>query len=176
MGFFYWEARMQRGRTLLTAVTMLCVSVAATMPAFAQQSLKEQLVGAWSFVSSTGKNPDGSPVWGQNPKGLLIFTADGHYSSQIMRSDRPKFSSNNRLQGTPEEYKAMGQGTIATFGRYTVHEQMKAFIVRFEGSTYPNNERTEQTRPVTISGDELRIQNPASTIGGTTELVYRRAK
>jgi Lipocalin-like domain len=93
-----------------------------------------------------------------------------------MRSDRPKFSSNNRLQGTPDDYKLMGHGTIATFGKYTVDEEKKAFRVRFEGSTFPNNEGSEQVRPVTISGDELRIQNPASTIGGTTELVYRWAK
>jgi Lipocalin-like domain len=98
-------------------------------------------------VSSTGKVPDGSPVWGQNLKGLLIFTPDGHYSSQIMRSDRPKFSSNNRLQGTPDDYKAMGHGTKATFGKYTVDEEKKAFKVRFEGSTYPNNEGTSKSVP-----------------------------
>jgi hypothetical protein len=141
-----------------------------------QKSLKEELVGAWSFVSSTGKAPDGSPVWGQNPKGLLIFMPDGHYASMIMRSDRPKLAANRRLQGTAEENRSVVHGTIASFGKYTVDEDKKAFKVRFEGSTFPNNEGTEQTRPVTITGDELKIQNPASTIGGTTELIYRRAK
>jgi hypothetical protein len=111
-----------------------------------------------------------------DPKGLLIFMPDGHYASMIMRSDRPKFSTSSRLQGTPDENRSMVHGKIATFGRYTVDEEKKAFKVRFEGSTFPNNEGTEQTRQVTISGDELKIQNPASTIGGTTELTYRRAK
>jgi hypothetical protein len=41
----------------------------------------------------------------------------------------------------------------------TVDEEKKAFKVRFEGSTYPNNEGTEQVRPVTVTGDELRIHN-----------------
>ena len=39
-----------------------------------QKSIKEQLVGTWTFVSSTTKLPDGSPAWGTNSKGLLIFT------------------------------------------------------------------------------------------------------
>jgi hypothetical protein len=169
------EAMMTR-RFLIGLATLLGVAFGVTSVNAQQKSLKEELVGAWSFVSSTGKALDGSPVWGQNPKGLLIFMADGHYASMIMRSDRPKFASSNRLQGTPDENRSVVQGTIATFGKYTVDEQKKAFSVRFEGSTFPNNEGTEQTRPVTISGDELKIQNPASTIGGTTELIYRRAK
>ena len=56
--------------------------------AFAQE--KSQLVGTWTFVSSTSKNPDGSPAWGANPKGIVIFTENGRYSSHVMRSDRPK--------------------------------------------------------------------------------------
>jgi hypothetical protein len=87
-----------------------------------QRSIKEQLVGTWTFVSSTTKLPDGSPAWGTNPKGLLIFTENGYFSSQIVRSDLPKFASNNRAQGTPEENKAVVQGSIATFGTYTVDE------------------------------------------------------
>ena len=76
-----------------------------------QKSIKEQLVGTWTFVSSTTKLPDGSPAWGINPKGLLIFTENGYFSSQIVRSDLPKFASNNRAQGTPEENKAVVQGS-----------------------------------------------------------------
>src|SRR5271169_5759726 len=65
-----------------------------------QQSLKEQLVGAWAYVSSTAKLPDGSPLWGANPKGLMMFSENGSFSWQIFRSDRPKFASKNRMQGT----------------------------------------------------------------------------
>jgi hypothetical protein len=34
----------------------------------------------------------------------------------------------------------------------------------------------EQTRPFTISGDELKIANPSSSAGGQSELLYKRAK
>lgn len=34
----------------------------------------------------------------------------------------------------------------------------------------------EQTRPVAMSGDELKITNLSSTYGGETALTYKRAK
>ena len=126
-----------------------------------QKTLKEQLVGTWTFVSSSSKNPDGSSVWGANPKGLLIFTDNGRYSSHILRSDVPRFAAKSRVQGTPDENKAAVHGSIATFGTYTVNEANKSFTVRFEGSSYPNNTGVEQTRPFTLTGDDLKIINPA---------------
>jgi Lipocalin-like domain len=157
--------------TLLLAVGLLAGDASAQ-----QKSLKDQLVGTWTFVSSTGKLPDGSPAWGANPTGLLIFTDNGRYSSIIVRSDLPKFAAKNRMQGTPDENKAAVHGSIGTFGTYTVDEAKKSFTVKFEGSTYANQTGTEQTRPITITADELKVINPASTYGGQTELVYKRAK
>jgi hypothetical protein len=140
-------------------------------------SIKSQLVGSWVFVSGGAKLPDGRSVWGDNPKGLLIFMENGRYSSQIMRSDLPKFASGNRLQGTPEENKAVVQGSVSSFGTYTVSEDGKTFTARWEAHTFPNLTGQSQTRSFTISGDELRIGNPAPTAGGPpSELIYRRDK
>ena len=142
-----------------------------------QKSLKDQLVGTWTFISSTTKLPDGSSVWGSNPKGLTVFTENGRYSSHIVRSDRPKFAANSRDKGTPEENKAAVLGGIASFGSYTVDEAKKTFTIRFEGSSYPNLEGATQTRPFTIIGDELKVTNPSPSIGGiASEITYRRAK
>ena len=161
------------GISALSVATLVLLPTSATSQ---QKTLKEQLVGSWTFVGSTGKSPDGSPIWGANPKGVLIFTDNGHYTSHILRSDVPKFAAKNRLQGSPEENKAAVQGGIASFGTYTVNEANKTFTVRFEGSSYPNNTGIEQTRPFTITGEELKVINPASSAGGQqTELTYKRA-
>jgi Lipocalin-like domain len=168
---------MQRVATAIVAATILMVFGLFAASTAQQKTLKDQLVGTWSFVSTTGKLPDGSATWGANPKGLLVFADNGRYSSIIVRSDVPKFASKNRVQGTAEENKAAVHGGIGSFGTYTVDEAKKSFTVRFEGSTYPNNTGTEQTRPFTITGDELKIINPASTATGEqTELTYQRAK
>jgi hypothetical protein len=160
----------------LSTTALLCSGlVLGTGDSFAQQ--KSQLVGTWSVVSSSTKLADGSPAWGSNPKGLLTFTDNGRFSSLIMRSDRPKFASKNRMQGTPDENKAAVQGLVASFGTYSVNEANKTYTLQYEGSSYPNLEGTEQTRPFTISGDELNVTNPSPTAGGPpSQLVYKRAK
>ena len=163
-------------RSVFTVLMALGVALLPSNVVGQQKSINEQLVGTWTFVSSTTKLPDGSPAWGTNPKGLLIFTENGYFSSQIVRSDLPKFATQNRAQGTPEENKAVVQGSSATFGTYTVDEAKKTYTLKFEGSSFPNRAETEQTRAFTIVADELKIANPSTSVGGSSELVYKRAK
>jgi hypothetical protein len=162
----------------LTACLSAAVVLLGTHPVVAQQkSHKEQLVGSWTFVSGGARIADGSSVWGTNPNGLLIFMDNGAYSSQILQTNRPKFAANSRTKGTPEENRAAVHGYIGSFGSYSVNEAEKTFTVKFEGSSYPNLEGTQQTRPFVIEGEELRITNPSPTIGGPpSQLVYKRRK
>src|SRR5574342_1385073 len=129
-----------------------------------QKTLKEQLVGTWSHVSVDTVRPDGSrePMYGPNPKGLVIFDSSGRYALVNARSDLPKFASNNRTQGTPEENQAVVRGSIAHFGRYTVNEADGTITFYIEGSTFPNWNGIEQKRPFTLTGDEVRWTTPAS--------------
>jgi hypothetical protein len=160
-----------------SAMTVLGLALVPSGTVAQQKSLKDQLVGTWTFVSATTKRPDGSPQWGSNPKGLAIFADNGRFSESIMRSDRTKFAANNRLQGTPDDNKVTAQGTISTYGVYTVDDAKRTYTLRIEGSTYPNLEGTEITRPVTITGDEMTATNPSPTVGGPpSQLVWRRAK
>ena len=140
-----------------------------------QKSLKEQLVGAWAYVSSTARLPDGSPLWGANPKGLMIFTGSGSFSWRIFRSDRPKFASKNRMEGTPEENKATLQGSLTYFGTYSVNETERTITTVVEESTFPNSEGETLKRVVTrITADTLVYENPATTRGERVEAVWQR--
>ena len=171
---------MNRRRRTLAAVLTACFTVALLLPVAAgaqAKTLKEQLVGTWTLVSNAGKRPDGALAWGANPKGQLIFTENGRFSTITVRSDLPKFASKNRMTGTAEENKAVVQGTAAGFGTYSVSETNKSYTIRIEGSTYPEQMGTEQTRTFTIAGDELKVINPASSYGDKGhEIVYRRAR
>ena len=148
--------------------------------ALAQQDpLKQRLLGTWTFTSTTGQRPDGTrfDVFGPHPKGVIIFSPDGHFALINTRPGRPSYASGNRMDATPEEYKATVQGSIAYFGTYTVDESGSAFSLHIEGSTFPNYEGTDQLRPFTIVGDELRSVNPAPTVGGPgLSLTLRRAR
>ena len=73
---------------------------------------------------------DGSKIdtFGPNPVGILMLDGDGRLSLQEMRSDLPKFGSNNRQEGTADENKAIVQGIICYFGTYTIDEAAKASL------------------------------------------------
>ena len=165
----------------LTLSTMSLLFLGIALPsgeAIGQEkTLKEQIVGTWTYVSVDTVRPDGSrvPMYGPNPHGLAIFDGNGRYILLTASPDQPKFASNNRMEGTPEEYKAVVQGSISHFGRYTINEADKTITFQIETSTFPNWNGAEQKRPLTITGDELKWTTAASS-SGLAEVVLKRAK
>jgi hypothetical protein len=163
----------------LSAITALGLAQLPGNAVAQTKSLKEQIVGSWTYVSADTVAPDGkkTPTFGPNPSGLTIFGSDGRYVSFVVRADVPKFASNSRTAGTPEENKAAVQGGIATFGRYTINEADHTLTLNIERSSYPNWNGTEQKRPMTLAGDELTYIVPvASGGGGRGEVVLKRVK
>lgn len=141
--------------------------------ALAQQM--KDLVGTWSAVSNENTLPDGKKAlpFGPNPVGILTFDSDGRYSLQICSPDRPKFAG-NRMTGTADEYKAAVQGCNPHWGHYTVADG--AITFKIEHAIYANWEGTEQKRPFAINGDNLTYKVPEASTGGTSVLVWKRAK
>jgi Lipocalin-like domain len=174
------EVMGQRGMLAVTTVSILLLGLAllGSDAAAQQKSLKDQLTGAWVIVSTDQMSPDGTKhqLFGPSPKGVLVLDASGQYVQIIVRPGRPKFKANNRQQGTAEENQAAVQGTTATFGTWSVDEGSKTLVVRIEGGMYPNQDGTESKRPVSVSGDELKITNPATASGMKSDNVWRRAK
>jgi len=152
----------------------------AASDACAQQkaaNTAKQLIGHWTLVSvkieQDGKTTES---FGPNPKGLYIFDRSGRYALLIFRSDLPKFASNNLDNGTPEENKAVVVGSLVHFGTYSVNEKEGSFSVRPEASTFPNWVGIEQKRSFSVSKDELKIINPSPAKGGTSTLIFKRAR
>jgi hypothetical protein len=167
-------------RHILSLSVMTALGLALlTGSALAQQkSLKEQLVGTWILVSNENVLPDGSKrqLFGANPKGSLMLDSHGRYSQIYLTSGVAKFKANNRLEGTAEENKAVVQGTTAQFGTWSVDEASKTLVLSIEGNMYPNLAGTESKRTATVTGDELKLSNPAPGAGGRSETVLKRVK
>jgi hypothetical protein len=167
------------GAFLVSTISFLSLSIGLLASDAIGQMAKEQLVGSWMLVSVTNTDQAGNKVemFGPSPKGALMLDSTGHFAILIMRPDLPKVASSNRMAGTPEENKAVVAGTIAYFGTYSVSEADRTIGLHIEGSTFPNWTGTDQKRPFTLTGDELRYTNPAPSTGsGTAEVVWRRAK
>jgi Lipocalin-like domain len=159
-------------RSIISLSAMMALGL-ALLPGSAvaqQKTLKDQLVGTWTLVEA--------PQWGPNPNGRLSLEANGRYSTILLRSDLAKYASNNRTQTTPQEDKATVQGVLASFGTYTVNETERTYTIHVEASSFPNWKGTDQKRiVVSITADELKVTNPAPSIGGSpTQTVYKRVK
>ena len=167
-------------RAALAAIpaSLLLASLALSAgDAFAQSA--KSLVGSWTLVSNDSVDASGkkAPIFGTNPRGSLIFTADGRYSLSIAQSSLPKFASNSRIKGTAEENKAVVSGMISHFGKYTVDEKAKTFTFNVEACTFPNWDGTAQVRPFTVSGSQLKYSGAASSASGSAfDLVWKRNK
>src|SRR5215813_603227 len=178
------QRRKPMNRRSILHVSSVAVLGLALLPASAlsqQKSLKEQIVGTWSHVSTKYKFPDGktTDTFGPNAKGMLMLDAAGHVVFINMRSNLPKFASKDRTKGTPEENKAVVAGSFAYFGTYTVNEAERTFTVHYEGTTFPNFDGIDSKRTITaLTADELKYANSVSTIGQgvVVEVVWKRAK
>jgi hypothetical protein len=148
--------------------------------AFAQQKLlKERLVGTYTLVSfvSIAQNGTKADLFGTNPKGLIIFDAGGNYTQVIVQPDRPKFKSNNRLEGTAEENKSALAGGLGQFGTWSVNDADKSIILHQVGVVhFPNEEGTDLKRGLSLAGDDLKITVGAARDGGRRELAWKRTK
>lgn len=137
----------------------------------------KDIAGTW-LVLSVVSEVDGKKVdlFGPTPKGQFIFTLDGHFSINIIRSGRKKFASNNSKAGTAGENKEAMAGTLSLFGTYTMNSDGWQTL-HIVGSSFPNWDGAEQKRFVQIKGDEMRYENPTAPTGsGHVVLMLRRAK
>jgi hypothetical protein len=169
------------GRNILSLCAMTALGITA-MPGSALAQTAKDLVGTWKPVSIIVTGPDGRKTepfgpnpFGPNPNSILVFDANGRFVIVNTRPDLPKFASNNRMQGTADENKAIVQGSIAYFGTYSVVD--KVIIQKVEGGTWPNWTGTEQKRPIlSLTGDDMKLSTPSASVGGTAENTYQRIK
>jgi hypothetical protein len=101
------------------AVTLV-VAMALSVFAHAQSAkktsssggAKEKLIGAWHLVHIDAPGRDGKSVPIPQPKGMLIYTRDGHMSVQLMYPESANSLSNEYVLN----------GYEASFGSYDVDE------------------------------------------------------
>jgi hypothetical protein len=164
---------MHIGRIELAMLAALALSTSAAMAQTARD-----LAGTWQLVSSvTEKDGTKTDQFGAGAKGMLTLDADGHFMLTIIGSDLPRFASNNRAAGTPDENKAVVSKSIAMIGTYAVSSADKTLTFKVDSATFPNWNGTEQRR-LLASGDkdELKYVTPTASSGGVGTVTWRRMK
>jgi hypothetical protein len=110
--------------------------------------------------------------WCTNPNGIHILDASGHYATVNASRGRPKFINPTlpRDAQPAEEYKAAAVALQAQFGTWSVDEANKTITYHVDGALFPNVEGGNAKVPVSLSGDELKLD---TTLG---QNVLRRIK
>lgn len=93
-------------------------------PAGDHDSARERLIGAWHLAHIDAPRSDGKPVDAAQPKGMLIYTRDGHMSVQLMYSKSANSQSNEYVLN----------GYEASFGSYDVDEAKHLLTHHVHGS------------------------------------------
>ena len=137
----------------MRAIVVLAFIVAGSVAtALAQSnSLKDQVVGQWQLVS-IGIN-DAAP-YGANPTGSMLLDAAGHYSIIVVSNG--------------------GARNISYYGTYTVDETNKSVTMHIAGGTRANADGRDQTRQVTVDGDQL-IEQTLPGRKGSIKMTWKRA-
>lgn len=113
-------------RPLVFAVLVFSVFAHAqsTKKVSSNGGTKEKLIGAWHLVHIDAPGPDGKSMPVQQPKGMLVYTRDGHMSVQLMYPKSAKNLSNEYVLN----------GYEASFGSYDVDEIAHTVTHHVKGS------------------------------------------
>ena len=141
----------------VTMLRVMCLFVGLTVfPAFGQstngtnQTFRDQFVGAWRLLWLEEEGADGK-VHRADCTGLLVYTADGHMSVQVMyRNPKPA------TQAGPVQY-AQG-GYEASFGTCNIDERAHSFTFHVEGALVRSLVGKDLTRSLELSGKQLILK------------------
>jgi Lipocalin-like domain len=161
----------------MIAVTDIAKSepLATRTPTYANR-----LLGVWSLVNYTDEQSGSEDTlpFGPDPRGFLIYTADGFVSAQLMRTGRPAFRSSDWHHGTPEEYQRSGRGYIAYCGTFEVDEENATVTHIPSVSLLPNLIGGRQCRLIDLEGDRLVLRAAGAPVAGgvyvTSRLEWKR--
>jgi hypothetical protein len=115
--------------------------------------------------------------FGPSPKGIIIFSNDGHFSLFQSRTEIPKIAANDRAKATAEEAQSIVASSIAYYGTYSIDENTRVVVVNLAASTYANVAAIpNQKRIITLlTAYELKFDNPRTPNGMTLRTAWKRA-
>jgi len=168
-------------RSRRAVILLLSVSaVVGPMAHLVEAQPTPTLVGAWRLVSMTSPDATGTtrPYWGEQPTGLIIYTADGHIAAQLYDPRRPRLEVPWESAG-PEAARAAFVGLSTYFGTYTVDTEARTVTHTVEGAMAPDwigSKLVRAYRFLDSDRIELAVVADAQVITNGLVLVWQRVQ
>ena len=130
------------------------------------------LAGAWKLLSATMSDSEGNVThtFGEEAKGTIVYTEDGHVSVNVMAGGRAPFSATRPRGGTAAEKAGAFDDYLAYAGRYQIRGGQ--VVHRVEVSLFPNWSGTELVRHMEIQGDRLTLRSDPVEIAGAPKTIH----
>jgi hypothetical protein len=138
--------------------------LASTNYTFAQETLKERIVGTWKIISWETVRPNGQVIniWmGPHPTGLIIYQSNGYMAVQIMADPRPTFAQlPSTTPPSSDEFRNAFFGYYAYWGTYTINDAGTSVTHDVQGSERPHEVGRKYERSVLIEGTKIVLTTP----------------
>jgi hypothetical protein len=163
-------------KTFLMTLSLCCAAL--FLRGQDRDSLRNQLVGTWRFVSSTQRLADGTTrpdvQTGRDGVGYLIYTQTGQVCVVVGNSERPRWKS--LAAPTEAEVRSAFDGLTAYAGTFQVNEAEHSVVHHIEIDRVPNSVGAERKRFCTISGGRLTLKAAPPLPAGVQEwtIVWER--
>ncbi|OMC36301.1 hypothetical protein A5740_06650 [Mycobacterium sp. GA-1841] len=143
-------------------------------------TIRDRIEGAWELVEyfMTSAEGDIHHPLGPDARGLILYTADGFMSAQLMDPDRPRFQSRSVHAGEPHELSAAAAGYLAYSGPYRVDETEGIVYHGMSVALFPNWVGEQGTRWVRFEDDRMILTARQQVFDNRTwkpVVVWRRA-
>jgi hypothetical protein len=136
--------------------------------AFAQQSLRDRIVGTWKIVSWESIRPNGQAIniWmGPRPTGVIMYQPNGYMAVQIMADPRPTFADNPATSSPSyDEFRNAFFGYYAYWGTYSIND-VGNVVHNGQASERPAEVGLKYSRSVSMDGMKLIITTPSYKAG-----------
>ena len=129
-------------------------------------TVEQRLVGTYRLLSFENYADDGEvqQPFGPDPKGFILYTAEGYMSAILMRADRPNFAAGDILGGADEEKLEAFASSSAYAGRWEIVGDQ--IIHHLEVTTYPNWTGTDQLRHFELTDTHFTLFPPKMIMNG----------
>src|SRR6185369_7565794 len=136
---------------------------------------QQALVGSWRLISCEHRRPAGGVdlPFGPNPKGRLVYMADGRMIVLLTDPARAKARSPQFFEASVEELGAAAAGCVAYSGTWRVRGG--DVVHEVEQSLFPNWSGGPLVRAFRLDGDRLTLTTGVFLIRGeewTAALVW----
>ena len=135
--------------TLFIAIAAL--ALAGSPVGDVREAAPAGFIGAWRLASLEEEGADGK-VHQADASGMLVFTADGHMSVQVMYRNPESGSS-----AAPVQY-AQG-GYEASYGTYQIEERAHTFTFHVEGALVRKLVGKDLPRAYELAGKQLIVKS-----------------